>query len=224
VVGRPRGLAAGSGPCLARLHPPVRPGAHRPLRQADPGLDHPTAAASRAGRPLDLAGAGRLHPTPAGPRHRRRPTPAMGAAPPDRQAVPLPGAAGFPPLLAALGSPAAAPKPAGRSPGRPKGSCPGPAARYPAIKKAPKKHRNRQATASTTQPPTCSAATSAPSKVKTQAKTAFRSSWLVGASLVRLARTSAHQSQERTGLPAAHRLLSMPGGMLRLTRNRLSGS
>jgi hypothetical protein len=51
---------------------------------------------------------------------------------------------GFPRLLAALGSPAAAPKPSGRSPGRPKGSCPGPATRYPAIKKAPKKHRNRQ--------------------------------------------------------------------------------
>jgi energy-coupling factor transporter ATP-binding protein EcfA2 len=46
-----------------------------------------------------------------------------------------------------------------------------------------------------------------------------------GASLVWLARTSAHQSQEKTGLPAAHRLLSMPaGGMLRLTRNRLFGS
>jgi hypothetical protein len=54
---------------------------------------------------------------------------------------------GFPRLLAALGSPAAAPKPSGRSPGRPKGSRPGPAARFPAIKKAPKKHRNRQPTA-----------------------------------------------------------------------------
>jgi hypothetical protein len=147
VVGRPRGLAAGSRPGLARLHPSLRPGAHRPLRQADPGLDHPTAAAPRPGRPLDLAGAGRLHPTSAGPRTRRRPTPAMGAAPPDRQAVPYRVRRGFPRLLAALGSPAAAPKPSGRSPGRPKGSRPGPAARYPAIKKAPKKHPNRQPTA-----------------------------------------------------------------------------
>ena len=54
---------------------------------------------------------------------------------------------GFPRLLAVLGSPAAAPKPSGRSPGRPKGSCPGPAARYPAIKKAPSTHRNKQPTA-----------------------------------------------------------------------------
>jgi hypothetical protein len=54
---------------------------------------------------------------------------------------------GFPPLLCALGSPAATPKPAGRSPGRPKGRCSGPARRYPAIKKAPKKHRNKQPTA-----------------------------------------------------------------------------
>jgi hypothetical protein len=53
---------------------------------------------------------------------------------------------GFPRLLFVLGSPAAAPKPSGRSPGRPKGSCPGPAARYPAIKKAPRKHRNKQPT------------------------------------------------------------------------------
>jgi DDE superfamily endonuclease len=53
---------------------------------------------------------------------------------------------GFPRLLCALGSPAAGPKPSGRSPGRPKGSCPGPAARYPAIKKAPSKHRNKQPT------------------------------------------------------------------------------
>jgi hypothetical protein len=53
---------------------------------------------------------------------------------------------GFPRLLFVLGSPAAAPKPSGRSPGRPKGRCPGPAARYPAIKKAPRKHRNKQPT------------------------------------------------------------------------------
>ena len=47
VVGRPR--RAQPGPGLAGLHPPVRPGTHRPLRQADPWLDHATAAPSRAG-------------------------------------------------------------------------------------------------------------------------------------------------------------------------------
>ena len=52
---------------VAGLHPPVRPGAHRPLRQADPRLDHPTAAPSRPGRAVDLAGAGRLHPAAPGP-------------------------------------------------------------------------------------------------------------------------------------------------------------
>src|SRR5919201_1202786 len=33
-----------SGPCLAGGHPPVRPGTHPPVLQADPGLDHPQAA------------------------------------------------------------------------------------------------------------------------------------------------------------------------------------
>jgi hypothetical protein len=68
--------------------------AHGSVRQADPGLDHPTAAPSRPGRPLDLAGAGRLHPAAPGPPGRRRPTPAVGAAPPARSAVALPGPQG----------------------------------------------------------------------------------------------------------------------------------
>jgi hypothetical protein len=69
VVGRPRHLR--SRPCLAGVRSPVRPGAHRPVLQADPRLDHAQAAASRAGRPLDLAGAGRLCPAAPGPRGRR---------------------------------------------------------------------------------------------------------------------------------------------------------
>jgi hypothetical protein len=43
---------------VARLHPPLRHPAHRPVRQADPGLDNPTAAPSPTGRAVDLAGAG----------------------------------------------------------------------------------------------------------------------------------------------------------------------
>jgi hypothetical protein len=66
VVGRPR--RAGPGPGLAGVRSQVRPRAHRPVRQADPGVDHPASAASRAGRPLDLAGAGRLHPAAPRPR------------------------------------------------------------------------------------------------------------------------------------------------------------
>ena len=62
------------GPGLAGLCPPVRPGTHHPVLQADPRLDDPTAAPSRPGRPVDLAGPGRLHPAAPGPRG-RRPTP-----------------------------------------------------------------------------------------------------------------------------------------------------
>ena len=61
--------------------------------QADPRLDHPAPSAPRAGRPLDLAGAGRLHPAAPGPRHRRRPAAAVGAAPTAATAVTAAGAA-----------------------------------------------------------------------------------------------------------------------------------
>ena len=46
VVGRPRGLAAGSRPGVAGVHPPVPPGAHHQVRQTDAWLDHAAAAAS----------------------------------------------------------------------------------------------------------------------------------------------------------------------------------
>jgi DDE superfamily endonuclease len=46
MVGRPGGLQAGSGPGVAGVHPPVRPGTHRPVRQADPRLDDPAASPS----------------------------------------------------------------------------------------------------------------------------------------------------------------------------------
>src|SRR5215216_4296468 len=98
VVVRPR--RARPGPGLAGLDPPVRPGTHRPVRQADPRLDHPTAPPSRPGRPVDLAGAGRLHPAAPDPhgRHRRPTTVA---------AVPIPAAtlalSGAPRVSAAVG-------------------------------------------------------------------------------------------------------------------------
>ena len=91
VVGRPGRVRSGSG--LAGLHPPVRPGAHRPVCQADPRLDDPAPSHARAGRPLDLAGAGRLHPAAPGPRHRRRPAAAVGTAPTAATAVTAAGAA-----------------------------------------------------------------------------------------------------------------------------------
>jgi hypothetical protein len=49
------------------LYPPVRPGTHRPLRQADPRLDDPAAVPPRTGRPVDLAGAHLLCPAALGP-------------------------------------------------------------------------------------------------------------------------------------------------------------
>jgi hypothetical protein len=143
VVGRPCGLRAGSGLGLARVHSQVRPGAHRPVRQADARLDDAQAEASRAGRPLDLAGAGRLRPAAPGPPGRRRPAAAVGAAPTAAAAVTAAGTRGFPRLLCALGSPASTPKLAGRSRGRPKGRCSGPAVRHPAIKKPATKPRKK---------------------------------------------------------------------------------
>jgi hypothetical protein len=84
------------------VHPQVRPGAHRPVRQADPRLDHPSSPPPRAGRPLDLACAGRLRPAAPGPRRRRRPAPAVGAAPTPTAPVTGPG----PPRLSAASGPA----------------------------------------------------------------------------------------------------------------------
>jgi hypothetical protein len=126
VVGRPCGLEAGSGPGLARLHPQVRPRAHRRFRQADARLDHPTSAPSRAGRPVDLVGAGRIHPAAHGPRHRQRPAAAVGAAPTPAAAVTIPGPARVPRLLCALGSPTTAPKPAGAPRAAPRAAAAGP--------------------------------------------------------------------------------------------------
>src|SRR4051795_8443635 len=82
---------AGPGrPVLAGLHPPVRPGAHLPLLQAGPGLDHSAGAHARAGRPLDLAGAAGLHPAAAGPTDRRGHAVALGTAPAGAPADPDP--------------------------------------------------------------------------------------------------------------------------------------
>ena len=71
---------AGPGPALARLRPPLRPGAHAALLQAEPRLDDAAGAAPGASRSLDLAGRGRLHPAAAGTAVGRRPPPALGAA------------------------------------------------------------------------------------------------------------------------------------------------
>ena len=56
----------GPGPPVAGLRQEVRPGAHDPLPQADPRVDHTEGQAPRAGGPLDVAGARRLRPIGAG--------------------------------------------------------------------------------------------------------------------------------------------------------------
>jgi hypothetical protein len=142
VVGQPRPARPGSG--VAGVPPPVRPGAHGQVRQADPGLDDPTAPPAR---PLDLAGAGRLPPAAPGPPAHRRSAAAVGAARPQPHLSPVRVRRGFPRLLCTLGSPATTPKPAGRSPGRPKGRCSGPATRYPAINKPANKPHSKPTTA-----------------------------------------------------------------------------
>jgi hypothetical protein len=134
-LARPRQDPSAQG-AVARLRAPVRPGAHHPLRQADPWLDHAQGAPSRAGRPLDLAGAGRLHPAASGPHDHLRPAAAMGTTPRTEPAQPLPSAPRVPQPRCTVGSPTKSPKPCGRSPGRPTGSRTGPARRYPTIKKA----------------------------------------------------------------------------------------
>ena len=78
--------SAGPGPAVASLRPPLRPGAHAALLQAEPGLDDAARPPSRASRPLDLAGRGRLHPVAAGAAVGRRSPPALGAAPGSGQA------------------------------------------------------------------------------------------------------------------------------------------
>ena len=80
----------GPGRALAGVRPPVRPGAHLPLLQADAQLDHPARPPPRAGRSLDLAGAAGLHPTPPGPPRDRGSAPAVGAAPASGPACPHP--------------------------------------------------------------------------------------------------------------------------------------
>ena len=84
------------GPRLAGLYPPLRPGAHHPVRQADPRLDDPASPPARAGRPLDLAGAGRLHPAAPGPPDRRRPRLPWERPRPQPRLSPLRVRRGFP--------------------------------------------------------------------------------------------------------------------------------
>ena len=80
-------------PLLAGVPAPLRPGAHRPAVQADPGLDRPEDSLAAGGRPLDLAGHRRAHPAAAGPPARRGSAPALGATAASRSADPRPGPA-----------------------------------------------------------------------------------------------------------------------------------
>ena len=128
---------AGPGPAVARLRPPLRPGAHAALLQAEPRLDDAARAAPGASRPLDLARGGRLHPAAPGTAVGRRPPPALGAAPGSGQADPVPRPAG--PFRAAADGRDARPARQNRAVARradPKGSRSGRATRYPALKKA----------------------------------------------------------------------------------------
>src|SRR5712692_8796564 len=63
---------------------PLRPGAHLPLLQADPQLDHAACADSAAGGSLDLVGGPGLHPAPPGAADDRGCAPAVGASPTPR--------------------------------------------------------------------------------------------------------------------------------------------
>jgi hypothetical protein len=146
VVGRPRGLPAGSGACLAGLCPQVRLRAHHPLLQADPRLDHPRPRHPEQAERwtwLVLAGYTQLRLARQLVADQRL---AWERPRPPGQLSPYRVRRGFPRLLAALGSPAAAPKPSGRSPGRPKGHRSGPALRHPAVKKPTKKPRKKRPT------------------------------------------------------------------------------
>ena len=145
-MGRPGGLRAGSGPCLAAyvrrfdLEHTVR-FCKQTLGWTTPRPRHPEQAERWTW--LVLAGYAQLHLARqvAGdqrlPWERPRPQPRLS---------PVRVRRGFPRLLVRLGSPADAPKPAGCPPGTPKGRCSGPAARYPAIKKPAKKAHKSQAT------------------------------------------------------------------------------
>ncbi|WP_411158245.1 transposase [Streptomyces sp. CBMA29] len=79
------------GPFLAGMSPSLRSGAHLPLREADPRMDHPETPHPRGGGPLDLDPDRRPHPAPARPAPRRRPPPALGEADHLRPAHPGPG-------------------------------------------------------------------------------------------------------------------------------------
>ena len=119
VVGRTG--HAGPRPALARLRPPLRPGAHAALLQAEPGLDDAPRPPPRASRPLDLAGRGRLHPAaPGRPWVADRRLPWERPLDPDKL-TPSRVRRALSALLPMVGTPASAPKPCGRSPGRPKG-------------------------------------------------------------------------------------------------------
>ena len=192
VVGRPR--RAGPGSALAGLRPPLRPGAHLPLLQADPRLDHP---ARRATPSRPTAGPGWCcWPTPscAWPARSSRTAGCPGSGPDRRRRLsPLSGA---PRVSAASGARWARRRPRQNPAGarRPAQGQPlGPATRYPAIKKPSKKpppRPRRRLTRSDqpARPPMRPAANPARPRVKSQAKAS---------------RDHSRNQSERLGLPAA---------------------
>lgn len=76
------------------VSPPLRSGAHVPLREADPRLDYPETPYSRGRGPLDLDPDRRSHPAPARPAPRRGPPQALGETHRLRPAHPGPGPPG----------------------------------------------------------------------------------------------------------------------------------
>ena len=120
---------------LACLHRPVLAGAHLPLLQANPALDHAQTPLSAA---LLTAGPGSCSwPTCSSAWHVMRSAdvrlPWQAALPRERR-TPARVRRAFSHLLTQLGSPVCVPKPCGRSPGRPKGTRSPPAKRFPAVK------------------------------------------------------------------------------------------
>lgn len=103
VVLEDRRRRRGRRPDLAGVPAALRPGAHLPLVQADPGLDPAPAAGTGGGGPVDLADHRRLHPAPARASGRSRPATSLGKAHRTAPAHPGPGPADvseLPPALA----------------------------------------------------------------------------------------------------------------------------
>ncbi|MGW5611729.1 transposase [Streptomyces sp. NPDC003753] len=111
----------GRGPGLAGVPATLRPGAHIPAVQADPGVDPPAAAGAGSGRPMDLADHRCIHPAPARPlaRDLRHPWEKPVA---QSRLTPAWVRRTFRNLRQHMPCPAKAPKPHQPGPGRPPGT------------------------------------------------------------------------------------------------------